>query len=262
MPRSGTTLIEQILASHPQAFGGGELPTLNSIAARIGVFADRSSAFLDAMAQMLRRAGAQYVSEIRRLAPHAMRITDKMPSNFRWAGLIHLALPNARIIHVERDPLDTCFSCFSKLFANGQYQTYNLAELARYYRHYQKMMEHWRQVLPPGRIVHVRYEDIVSDLEGQARRIVAHCGLEWDDRCLAFHNTDRPVHTASAVQVRQPIYGNAIGRAQPFRPFLRPLLDALCAPDDTVTEPKAITADTQLVHAVPRTIGHVELSVY
>jgi Sulfotransferase family len=145
------------------------------------------------------------------------------------AGLIHLALPNARIIHTVRDPLDTCYSCFSKLFGNGQYHTYNLTELARYYRHYEKLMEHWRKVLPPGRIMDVRYEEVVFDLEGQARRIVAHCGLEWDDRCLEFHKTDRPVHTASAVQVRQPIYQSAVGRAQHFKPFLQPLLDALFA---------------------------------
>ena len=231
MPRSGTSLIEQILASHPQVFGGGELPTLNAVAARIGVFAGSPVPFPDVMARMspqaLQRAGAHYVSETARLAPNAARITDKMPSNFQYAGLIQLMLPNARIIHAARDPLDTCFSCFSKLFANGQVQTYDLAELGRYYRHYQRMMEHWRRLLPAGRILDVRYEDVVTDLEAQARRIVAHCGLEWDERCLAFHNTDRPVHTASALQVRQPIYQSASGRAQQYRPFLQPLLDAL-----------------------------------
>jgi Tfp pilus assembly protein PilF len=232
MPRSGTSLIEQILASHPQVFGGGELPTLNSIT--LGEFVGCSSPFPDVMAKIsphdLRRAGARYVAEIARLAPDAARITDKMPSNFRLAGLIALALPNARIIHAVRDPLDTCFSCFSKLFAAGQYQTYDLPELARYYRHYESLMDHWRRVLPPGRILDVRYEDVVADLEVQARRVVAHCGLAWDDRCLAFHDTDRPVHTASAVQVRQPIYQSAIGRAQRFRQFLQPLLDGLAAP--------------------------------
>jgi tetratricopeptide (TPR) repeat protein len=236
MPRSGTTLIEQILASHPQVFGGGELPTMNLVVDRIGAVAGRASPFPDVMAQIsahdLQRIGAHYVSEMTRLAPSARRITDKLPSNFRFAGLIHLMLPNARIIHAVRDPLDTCFSCFSKLFANGQYQTYDLAELGRYYRQYRRVMEHWQGVLPPGRIIDVRYEDVVSDLEGQARRIVAHCGLEWDGRCLAFHKTDRPVHTASAIQVRGPIYRSAIGRAQHHAPFLAPLLNALSAPND------------------------------
>jgi len=140
-------------------------------------------------------------------------------------------LPNARIVHAVRDPLDTCFSCFSKLFANGQYQTYDLAEIGRYYRRYRCVMEHWQEVLPAGRILDVRYEDVVTDLEGQARRIIGHCGLNWDDRCLAFHQTNRPVHTASAIQVRQPLYRSAVGRADAFRPYLRPLFDALFGGD-------------------------------
>jgi tetratricopeptide (TPR) repeat protein len=226
MPRSGTTLIEQILASHPDTFGGGELPTLSAIAA--GIMPNKA---VHISADSLRRAGARYVAEIARLAPHAARITDKMPSNFRFAGLIHLMLPNARIIHAVRNPLDTCFSCFSKLFADGQYQTYDLAELGRYYRRYQRVMEHWRRLLPAGRILEVRYEDVVTDLEGQARRIIAHCGLAWHDRCLAFHETDRPVHTASALQVRQPLYEHAIGRARPFIRFLQPLIDAISVDD-------------------------------
>lgn len=241
MPRSGTTLIEQILASHPQVFGGGELSTLKSIAARTGTPSDGSTASYDVIAEMLRRVGAEYVSEVARMAPHATRITDKMPSNFRYAGLIHTALPNARIIHVLRDPLDTCFSCFSKLFANGQNQTYDMGELGRYYLHYRKLMDHWHRVMPSGRIMDVQYEDVVSDLEGQARRIIAHCGLEWDSRCLAFHSSNRPVHTASAVQVRQPLYRSAIARAASFRPFLQPLLDALWTFDNTVARPDAET---------------------
>jgi hypothetical protein len=144
-----------------------------------------------------------------------------------FAGLIHLALPNAIIIHTIRDPVDTCLSCFSKLFTEGQNHTYDLAELGRYYRHYQALMAHWHRVLPPGRILDVRYEDVVADLEGQARRIIAHCGLNWDPRCLAFHQTERPVLTASAAQVRQPIYDNAIGRWRVHEPFLGPLLAEL-----------------------------------
>ena len=233
MPRSGTTLVEQILASHPQVIGAGELPTMNIMAASIGLTAGCALPFPEVMPQIsgahLQRLGARYVSEITRRTPHATHVTDKLPSNFRFAGLIHLALPNARIIHVVRDPVDTCVSCFSKLFANGQYQTFDLAELGRYYRRYQVLMAHWHRVLPSGRILDVRYEDVVADLEGQARRIVDHCDLDWDTRCVAFHETERPVHTASAIQVRQPIYRSAIGRAQVYRPFLQPLLAELSA---------------------------------
>jgi hypothetical protein len=138
-----------------------------------------------------------------------------------------LALPNAPIIHTVRDPVDTCVSCFSKLFSAQQDHTYDLAELGRYHRRYRQLMKHWHQVLPPGRILDVRYEDVVADLEGQARRIIAHCGLDWDPRCLSFHETARPVRTASATQVRQPIYTSAVGRARVYEQFLGPLLKEL-----------------------------------
>ena len=155
------------------------------------------------------------------------RVTDKMPSNYYFAGLIHLALPNAKIIHTVRDPVDTCVSCFSKLFSAEQNHTYDLAELGRYYRRYERLMEHWRRVLPAGRILDVRYEDVVADLEGEARRIIAYCGLPWDDRCLSFHATDRPVRTASATQVRQPIYAARSAAGGSTRHGLGPLLAAL-----------------------------------
>jgi hypothetical protein len=187
--------------------------------------------FLELMSGMAvedyRDLGTRYLAEIQRLAPGATRITDKMPMNFIYAGLIHLALPNASIIHTVRDPVDTCLSCFCTLFFEGQNYSYDLAELGRYYRHYQDLMAHWHRILPPGRILDVRYEDIVADLEGQARRIVAHCGLDWDPHCLAFHQTERPVLTASAAQVRQPIYNNAIGRWRVYEEHLGPLLSAL-----------------------------------
>jgi hypothetical protein len=136
-------------------------------------------------------------------------------------------LPNAPIIHTVRDPVDTCISCFSKLFTAEQNHTYDLAELGRYYRRYARLMAHWHRVLPAGRILDVRYEDVVADLDGQAKRIIAHCGLEWDARCLSFHKTDRPVRTASATQVRQPIYTSAVGRSRVYEPFLGPLLAEL-----------------------------------
>jgi Flp pilus assembly protein TadD len=231
MPRSGTTLVEQILASHPQAHGAGELH--NFFEAMLGVQgpdgrpvpATKSVPALDA--KIFADIGARYLAGIRELAPAASRIVNKMPNNYYFIGFIHLALPSAKIIHVIRDPIDTCVSCFSKLFTLELNYTYDLAELGRYYRQYERLMAHWRRVLPPGRILDVRYEDVVADLEGQTRRLLEHCELPWDKRCIAFHETERQVRTASAVQVRQPIYASAIGRWRPCKDFIGPLLEAL-----------------------------------
>jgi tetratricopeptide (TPR) repeat protein len=231
MPRSGTTLIEQIIASHPVAHGAGELRILNDVALSIhgpdgaALPYPEFAPLVDAAA--LRQIGARYVSLLRQLAPEDERVTDKMPSNYYFAGLIHLALPNAKIIHSMRDPVDTCISCFSKLFSAEQNHTYDLGEIGRYYKRYERLMAHWRDVLPAGRILDVRYEDVVSDLENQARRIMAYCGLPWDERCLAFHKTERPIRTASATQVRRPIYKSAVGRWRAYEDHLGPLLAAL-----------------------------------
>ena len=224
MPRSGSTLIEQILASHPKVFGGGELTDL---ATAIASTLAGSSKSARTTKQNMWDIGARYVAAVERLGPEAVHITDKLPKNFIFAGLIHLALPNATIIHTVRDPIDTCLSCFSIVFTGEQNFTYNLVELGRYYRHYRSMMTYWHRVLPLGRILDVHYEDVVADLEGQARRIIAHCGLDWDPRCLAFHKTERAVRTASAIQVRQPIYKNAIERWRYYEEFLAPLIGEL-----------------------------------
>jgi len=229
MPRSGTTLIEQILASHPAVFGAGELREMARLSAQIG--AADAVVFPEAVAglsgEALRGIGARYVEAARRLAPYAQRVTDKMPGNFSLAGLIHLALPNARIIHACRDARDTAFSCFSLLFASGLEFTYDLGELGRYYRGYLALMAHWRAVLPRGVMLEVHYEEVVADLERQARRIIDHCGLEWDDACLSFYKTERSVLTASATQVRRPIYQSSIGRWRPHAERLQPLLREL-----------------------------------
>ncbi|HEY8321499.1 MAG TPA: sulfotransferase, partial [Candidatus Baltobacteraceae bacterium] len=168
-------------------------------------------------------------AEIAKIAPpSALRVTDKMPANFRFAGLIHLALPNARMIHARRDPVETCLSCFSNSFAAGGLAwTCDLGELGRYCRGYLRLMEHWRTALPPGAMLEVDYEDVVDDLETQARRIVAYCGLPWDDRCLEFYKTERPVKTASVAQVRRPIYRTSLKTADAYGEAIRPLLDAL-----------------------------------
>jgi hypothetical protein len=203
MPRSGTTLIERIIASHPMVHGAGELQTFNDVILNVrGPDGDTIPYpnFVPALdASALRQIGARYAAAVRDLAPSGERVTDKMPSNYYFAGLIHLALPNAKIIHSIRDLVDTCVSCFSKLFTAEQNHTYDLAELGRYYRRYERLMQHWRRVLPAGSILDVRYEDVVADLKKQAFRIIEHCGLPWDERCLSFHETDRPVRTASAT---------------------------------------------------------------
>ena len=231
MPRSGTTLVEQIIASHPMVHGAGELQTLNDVILASGGPVGNTMSFpefvpaLDASA--LKQIGASYVASVRKLAPTAERVTDKMPSNYYFAGLIHLALPNAKIIHTVRNPVDTCISCFTKLFTAPQNYTYDLGELGRYYKRYERLMAHWRRVLPPDRILDVQYEKVTADLEDQARRIISHCGLPWDERCLSFHETIRPVRTTSATQVRQPIYKSAVGRWRVYQEHLGPLLSAL-----------------------------------
>ncbi len=229
MPRSGSTLVEQILASHPKVFGGGERHDFSDALASLTA-GPGAAPFPELAAGLtgpqLEHLGAAYLERLG-AGVAAERVTDKMLANFCLAGLIHLALPNARLIHTRRDPVDTCLSCFALLFGAEQPFAYDFGELGRYYRAYRRLMEHWRRVVPDGVILDVQYEELVDAFEPQARRIVAHCGLEWDPACLSFHETDRVVRTASVTQVRQPIYRTSVGRWRPAEPVLRPLLDAL-----------------------------------
>jgi Flp pilus assembly protein TadD len=231
MPRSGSTLVEQVLASHPRVFGAGELKDFDKVAKSVhgpgGAIIAYPEFLASFDAEHLRRMGAHYVHRLRAYSADAPRITNKMPSSSFYVGLIHLCLPNARIIHTVRNPVDTCLSCFSKLFSGEQSFSYELGELGRYYRKYHELMEHWRRVLPPGVMLDVQYEEVVADFETQARRIVAHCGLEWNEACLAFHENKRPVKTASSLQVRRPIYQSSIGRWLPYKDQLEPLLREL-----------------------------------
>jgi hypothetical protein len=174
-----------------------------------------------------RRIGQAYLAGLPRLPPGKIRIVDKLPGNFLRIGLIRLILPNARIIHTVRDPADTCVSCYSKLFTSGQHFSYEMGELGRYYRCYSELMTHWRSVLPPGAMLDVAYEDVVDDLEGQARRLISYCGMPWDDRCVDFHKTRRPVKTASAVQVRRPLFRSSLERWRHYEAGIGPLLQAL-----------------------------------
>ncbi len=227
MPRSGTTLVEQILASHPDVFGAGEVRDFSRAVNREGLDAILQFGADKLTEDDLRRLGGRYLAQILPKAPEAKRITNKMLANFRSAALIHLALPKARIIHVRRDPLDTCFSCYSISFQNGLDFTYDLGELGRYYKAYEALMAHWRAVLPEGAMLEVQYETLVENFETEVRRIIDYCGLDWDERCLTFYKAKRPVQTASALQVRQPLYRSSIGRWQPYREQLRPLIEAL-----------------------------------
>ncbi len=231
MPRSGTTLVEQILASHRDVHAAGEIGDFGIAAAELGGAAGRALRSPEAVWRMsgeqFRRLGADYLRRIRAGAPPASRIVNKTTENFRFAGLIALALPNARIVHVRRDPVDTCLSCFSTLFVENLPYAYDLAELGRYYRAYEALMNFWRGALPRGMMVDVRYEDVVADLEGQGRRILGHCGLDWDARCLDFHRNERSVRTASVAQVRRPLYKSSVGRWRPYEAFLGPLFAAL-----------------------------------
>ena len=227
MPRSGSTLVEQILACHPQVQAGGEL---GAMARMTGVVRDaqgRTAIYPAYMSQLLpvslpQLAGA-YLGELPPLAAGKTRLTDKTPGNHWSVGLIRLMLPTAKIIHTVRDPLDTCVSCFSQLFTFGQSFCYDLGELGRYYCRYSQLMDHWQAVLPTGSLLEVRYEEVVDNLEEQARRLVDFCGLPWDDRCLDFHRNQRPVGTASGLQVRQPIYRSSIGRWRRYETSLGPL---------------------------------------
>ena len=229
MPRSGSTLVEQMLASHPQVFGGGELTYLGEEAARLGEDdgADLSDIVRALSDEAFAAIGARYRARLRALSPNAPRITDKLPSNCQHLGLIRMALPNACIIHTRRDPVDTCLSCYAQTFSAGLGFSDDLGDLGRYYRSYADLMAHWRRVLPEGAMLEVQYEDVVADFEPQARRIIDYCGLEWDARCLAFNETRREVITASAAQVREPIYQRSSGRSLGYGRLLVPLIDAL-----------------------------------
>jgi tetratricopeptide (TPR) repeat protein len=222
MPRSGTTLIEQILASDPSVLGAGELTHVQDLIAErfAGENYPRSPA-------NPRGLGEEYIRRLGKCPPGTKHVTDKFPGNFQHIGLIRLALPNAKIIHVRRDPMDTCFSCYSKLFLNGLNYSYDLAELGHYYRMYDALMAHWRSALPQSAMLEIQYETLVTDFENQVHRIVDFCGLEWSERFLSFHEADRAVRTHSQAQVRQPLFTSSIGRWRAYEKHLKPLRDAL-----------------------------------
>lgn len=233
-PRSGTTMVEQILASHPQVHGAGELTDIGELAAKL---TRPGLPFPESLAESpgpeFTALGDRYVKHLAALAPRAARVVDKSVGNYRRVGLIHLILPNAPIIHIRRDPMDTCFSCFENDFGERQAFSYDLGELGRRYLLYREAMAHWRRILPQGRMLEIDYEAIVGDLESSVRRLLDHCGLGWDERCLRFHETRRAVFTQSQAQVRQPLYRSSMGRWRRFEKQLKPLADALGGPAES-----------------------------
>ncbi len=232
LPRSGSTLLEQILASHSQVDGTHELPDIQRL---VHGLQEREAdldnprypgVLVDLTAASLREMGEAYLADTRAYRSGRSRFVDKMPNNFRHIGLIHLMLPNARIIDARRDPMSCCFSNLKQLFASGQEFAYAIEDIASYYRTYLDLMAHWDRALP-GRVLRVQHEDVVADLEGSVRRILDHCALPFEPGCVEFHRNRRSVRTPSSEQVRRPIFRDGLDQWRRFEPWLAPLRDAL-----------------------------------
>lgn len=228
MPRSGTTLVEQILASHSHVLGGGETAALRDSVSGFagGTLADALDMISSAAPAELQRAGQAYIDAALPTAAKARRCTDRRPLNFWHIGFIHLFLPNARIVHCRRNPADTCFACYRTSFIDGQYPFANdLADIGGYYRLYDDLMRHWQTVLP-GRIFDVRYEDIVGNQQEETNRLLEYCGLPWENACMSYFRSERPVVSHAAIDVRQPIYRDALRRWKRYERHLGPLFEA------------------------------------
>lgn len=231
MPRSGSTLVEQILSSHPDVFGAGEIKVfsrqLHGLRSRFPALPKYPDIALKMNDAQYRIVADGYLAAVSQLAPKALKITDKLLTNYYFAGMLHIMFPNARFIHTKRNPVDTCLSGFTKLFKDDMPHSYDLGELGRYYRKYESLMAHWESVLPEGVLKTVAYENVVGDLDTAAREIVEFAGLPWNDACLAFHKSERPVKTASVVQVRKPVYSSSVERWRRYGSDMNPLLNAL-----------------------------------
>ena len=232
LPRAGSTLLEQILASHSQVEGTSELPDIISMSRKLGGKSRQNPAgkYPECLAKMtadqFRDLGASYLETTRIQRNDTPFFIDKMPNNFRHIGLIHLILPNAKIIDARRHPMGGCFSGFKQLFASGQTFTYGLEDIGKYYRDYVRLMDHWDRVLP-GRVYRVQYEDMVADTETQIRALLDYCKLDFEEQCLRFYETDRAIRTPSSEQVRKPIYKEGLEQWRNFEDHLGPLKQAL-----------------------------------
>ncbi len=244
MPRSGSTLTEQIISSHPDVFGAGEIKTLSlclgQLRQKFPLIPKYPAMAKTMKATQYATVAESYLKIISQVSEgKALRVTDKMLSNYYFVGFIHVLYPNAKIIHTMRNPVDTCWSSFTKLYKDEMPHSYNLRELGRYYRKYQELMDHWRSILPPGVMLDVQYEDVVADIENKARQIVEFCGLQWNENCLEFYRSERPVKTASVSQVRKPIYDSSVERWRRYGDGLKPLVDALESKDQLIAAAKS-----------------------
>ena len=226
MPRSGTTLVEQIVSSHPAIAAGGELPFWPRRPSGPGIA--EATSLTPQSAHDLSR---EYLALLRRIGPHASRVTDKAPFNFHRLGLIHLLLPKARIIHCRRHPVDTCLSMYFLHFSERIEFVSDKGDLAFAYRQYARLMEHWRAVLPPDRLIDVDYENLIADREAVTRRLIAFTGLDWHDACLEPERNERTVTTTSLWQARQPVYTTSVARWRRYEPWLGELRQLLPAAD-------------------------------
>ncbi len=229
MPRSGTTLVEQIISSHALVHGAGELQAIPAIALAINQQLDYANPYPECMSlfdkKMAEEYSARYLQELALHCPTAKHITDKLPGNYFKIGLIKTLFPYARIIHCQRNPLDSCVSIFFHFFRDWKW-SFELTEVGQYYLDYQRLMAHWQNLFP-GEIFTVQYEDLVMDQETNSKQLIDYLGLEWDVKCLDFHNNERDVRTASNVQVRQPMYKNSMNRWKPYEKQLQPLIEML-----------------------------------
>jgi len=236
MPRSGTTLTEQILASHSQVAAGGEMSMLLKVSYQVGELSRSGKPYPEGLHTTgrvsLRRMGRRYLEQLDRVSTSADRVTDKLPFNFMHLGVIALLFPQAKVIHCQRHPLDNCLSCYFTSFADQIHFANRLDTLGRYYLDYHRLMQHWHDVLPIE-ILDLPYENMVNDTQGQVAKLLDHCGLPWEDACLDFHRTERGVRTPSRWQVRQPIYKGSVQRwrhyaeeLEPLRRILAPILPA------------------------------------
>ncbi|MEX0922565.1 MAG: tetratricopeptide repeat protein [Rhodovibrionaceae bacterium] len=243
MPRSGSTLIEQILSSHPEVHGAGEVKVLNRSMQKLRMTYSKLPLYPEMMPLLTPEhydfVARSYMEMLTQHSSETRHITDKLLTNYFFVGLIHMIFPNAKFIHTLRDPADTCLSCYSKHFKDDMPHTYDLGELGRYYLKYRELMEHWHRVLPAGTLTDVTYESVVNDLEPEARRLVDFCGLDWNDACLAPHESKRPVKTASSSQIRRPLYQAAVKRSDKYKKHLGPLLDVLKGPVPAAAAPQA-----------------------
>jgi Flp pilus assembly protein TadD len=231
LPRTGTTLVEQILSSHGDVYGAGELPTfpaevVRAVEQRAGRRLRKHEVVDMSLEVDAAQLGRSYIEATRPQTGRTPVFVDKQPMNYLYAGLIRRALPNARLIIVEREGMDACFAMYRTLFTGAYPFSYDLAELAAYYAAWHRLMRHWQAVLE-DRLLRVQYERLVLDPEATIRRLLAHCRLPWDDACLAFHTQLRPVTTASAVQIRKPLYSSSVGKWRHYRTHLKPLQEAL-----------------------------------